>query len=493
MTLSTTINRASYTGDGSTTAFAFAGKFTSNSDLKVYSVVTATGVATLKTITTDYTVSGAGNDAGGTVTFVTAPASTETVLIMRDPALTQTLDLVENDPLPAETLEDALDSLMIAVQRLDERCDRAMRLSDTNLNANTFDPTLPLVAAPSTHAGKAIVINSAGDGLDLTTLSDDATTTPLTTKGDIATYSTIPARLAVGSNTQLLSALSSETTGLKWIDGIPVTTKGDLFSFSTVNARLAVGTNGQRLVANSAQSTGLQWVYNTIQSKTAGYTATILDDVLSGDATSAGFTFTLPAASTATGKVLTIIKTDSSTNAVTIDGNSSETIGGTTTRDLKFQGETYQIYCDGSNWRIISHVGHKEESFYGGTITTPGSGETLVAKFATAINTLGAAVTYTAGNSTTGDKWTVNYPGLYFMQSQWGNSSAAMNHYIMKNATTNSFVNTDVVIAGQQLNTGVYSTIAGVKRLVAGDVIRVTVSSGASGDSGHFRIVYLGA
>lgn len=39
----------------------------------------------------------------------------------------------------------------------------------------------------------------------------------------------------------------------------PLTTKGDLYTFSTTDARLAVGTNGQVLVADSAEATGLKW------------------------------------------------------------------------------------------------------------------------------------------------------------------------------------------------------------------------------------------
>jgi hypothetical protein len=42
--------------------------------------------------------------------------------------------------------------------------------------------------------------------------------------------------------------------------GLPLTTKGDLYGFSTVDARLAVGTNGQVLSADSTQATGLRWV-----------------------------------------------------------------------------------------------------------------------------------------------------------------------------------------------------------------------------------------
>ena len=40
----------------------------------------------------------------------------------------------------------------------------------------------------------------------------------------------------------------------------PLTTKGDIFTFSTVNARLPVGTDGQVLSADSAQATGLKWI-----------------------------------------------------------------------------------------------------------------------------------------------------------------------------------------------------------------------------------------
>jgi hypothetical protein len=39
----------------------------------------------------------------------------------------------------------------------------------------------------------------------------------------------------------------------------PLTTKGDLFTYSTINDRLGVGTNGQTLVADSTASTGLKW------------------------------------------------------------------------------------------------------------------------------------------------------------------------------------------------------------------------------------------
>lgn len=49
-------------------------------------------------------------------------------------------------------------------------------------------------------------------------LGSGGSSSPLTTKGDLYTFTTVDARLAVGTNGQLLSADSTQTTGLKWID-----------------------------------------------------------------------------------------------------------------------------------------------------------------------------------------------------------------------------------------------------------------------------------
>ncbi len=85
---------------------------------------------------------------------------------------------------------------------------------------------------------------------------------PLTTKGDLATYSTAVTRLPVGTDTHVLVADSAEAAGIKWAataDVTPLTTKGDVFGFSTVDARVPVGTNGQILTADSTVALGIKW------------------------------------------------------------------------------------------------------------------------------------------------------------------------------------------------------------------------------------------
>jgi hypothetical protein len=76
--------------------------------------------------------------------------------------------------------------------------------------------------------------------------------------------------------------------------------------------------------------------------------------VIECDASSSGFTVTLPAASSSTGATYTIKKTDSSSNAVTVDANASETIDGSTTQTLDSQYDAFTIRCDGSEWFVVS-------------------------------------------------------------------------------------------------------------------------------------------
>jgi hypothetical protein len=131
MTISTTIIKNSYSGDASTTVFAYAFKIVTTADIEVI-IRSSAGVETTKTLTTHYSVSGAGVATGGNVTMVTAPASGETLFIRRSTTRTQAVDLVENDPFTADSVEGAFDKNLAISQEVQEELDRAIKVSKTN-------------------------------------------------------------------------------------------------------------------------------------------------------------------------------------------------------------------------------------------------------------------------------------------------------------------------------------------------------------------------
>lgn len=159
MTVSTTIIKSSHNGNGSTTTFAYNFKIFADTDLVVI-IRSAAGTETTKTLTTHYTVAGAGDASGGSITFTTGniPASGETVVIRRNVPQTQAIDYIANDPFPAETNEEGLDRTTMIAQQVSEATDRSIKLSRTNTMTST-----EFTVGATERANKILAFDSAGE------------------------------------------------------------------------------------------------------------------------------------------------------------------------------------------------------------------------------------------------------------------------------------------------------------------------------------------
>jgi len=159
MTISSTTVKNSYSGDGSTTQFNYTFKIFADSDLQVI-IRSAAGTETVKTITTHYTVAGAGNANGGSITFTAGniPTSTETVVLRRAVPQTQAIDYIANDPFPAESHEEGLDRAAMTTQQIQEELDRAIKLSRTNTMTST-----EFTVGATDRANKVLAFDSSGE------------------------------------------------------------------------------------------------------------------------------------------------------------------------------------------------------------------------------------------------------------------------------------------------------------------------------------------
>ena len=159
MTITTTTIKNSYSGDGSQDTFAYTFKIAADADIQVI-IRSSTGLETEKSLTTHYTVTGAGTASGGNVVFTSGniPSGTETVVLRRDTTQTQTLDLVENDPFTADSVEGAFDKNLSIAQELQEQINRCIKYSPTN----TFTST-DFTESVTDRGGKVLGFDSAGE------------------------------------------------------------------------------------------------------------------------------------------------------------------------------------------------------------------------------------------------------------------------------------------------------------------------------------------
>ena len=127
MTVSNEVYRHDYAGNGSTVLFAIGFYFLIDAHIKAILYNSVTEVETELTLTTHYTLTGAGNVNGGELTMITAPTSDESLTILRNVDLKQEDNYVEGTSFPAEDHEMALDKLTMTIQQLKEEVERSLK------------------------------------------------------------------------------------------------------------------------------------------------------------------------------------------------------------------------------------------------------------------------------------------------------------------------------------------------------------------------------
>lgn len=257
MTVSSATNKLTYTGNGSTTVFPYTFPILDDDEIKVVLVNTTTHAATVKTKTTHYSVSGVGSSSGGNITMVTAPTSSEKLILVRNMTGTQEIDYEEYSSFPASTHEEALDRLTMGFQQHQEQLSRAITVP---LNAQITDASL---ADDQIIANQLLKVNADADGIDtgawndVVDFTDVATGTPDSTDyllyqdsgtGDLQK---VTIETALNTATSSITAIANVGTGGEVYKGMSSLT-AQLRTLLSANTDLTVTQNANDLTLTVA-------------------------------------------------------------------------------------------------------------------------------------------------------------------------------------------------------------------------------------------------
>jgi hypothetical protein len=135
--------RIKYAGSGIVGPYTFPFRIYDDDDLLVIKTDSA-GTETVLVNDLDYTVSGVGDDGGGSVTLTDALSSSHQLTLIRAMDYLQTQEYASNAPFTATSINDALDKLEMQIQQLREASGRAIQFKKTsNLNDKHYPTPIP--------------------------------------------------------------------------------------------------------------------------------------------------------------------------------------------------------------------------------------------------------------------------------------------------------------------------------------------------------------
>jgi hypothetical protein len=479
MTISSTTVKVSYSGNGSTTVFAYTFKILDDDEIQVI-IRSSTGTETVKTKTTHYTVSGVGSSGGGNITFLTAPTASQTVVLRRLTTQTQETDYVANDPFPADSHEEALDRVTMVAQEIQEELGRAIKLSKTNTMTST-----EFTVAAADRANKILAFDTNGEISVTQELG--------TYKGNWATATAYYGRDIIKdtSNNNIYIANTAHTsTGSQPISTNADVAKWDLLvdaasasasataaaasaATATTQAALAT-TNGAAQVTLATAQVALA----TTQATNAATSASTATTQASNASTSA----TAAAASAASAAVLLDTFDDIYLGAYSTNPTLDNDGGALTAGDLYFNtvSSTLQVYS-GSAWQTaaVSTAGFVTltgaETLTNKTLTTPvisSISNTGTLTLPTSTDTLvGLATTNTLTNKTLTAPKIAN--GGFIAdangneQIKFTTTASAVNELTVTNSATGN--RPDLSVTGGDTNIGLSVTTKGTGLILFND------------------------
>ena len=164
ITISNTSARIQYTATSSQTQFTVPFEFFADADLLVVHTNAAGTDTTLSlaanpSSVSQYSVSGAGESGGGSITLGSGATAGDKYTIQRNLALERTTDFPNSGTFPIETLNTELDKIVALLQQAEVKINLSPKASSSTSTA--FGLTFPELVA-----NKLLTVNSAGDGLE---------------------------------------------------------------------------------------------------------------------------------------------------------------------------------------------------------------------------------------------------------------------------------------------------------------------------------------
>lgn len=236
----------------------------------------------------------------------------------------------------------------------------------------------PGITGPVTlSSGSNITLTQVGSDIEIASTGGGAS--PLTTKGDIYTFTSVDARLPVGADGEVLSANSGTITGLEWIAAggtgtVTSITSGNGMNFSTITTTGAVtlGTPSTLTVATTNALTSNSHTHAITSSSAPGASASLLATDSSGIIGSTGTRIVK-------GWFVDLTVTNAITGSITGNAGTATALAtprtiGTTTGDATSAGSSFDGTANNTNALTLATVNSNVGSFTNANITVNAKG-----------------------------------------------------------------------------------------------------------------------